>query len=104
MDKEMLESALAIRFDSDAGDNITIRDYLHRLLSRVWELGEAFSGKRPFGNSGWDYELYQPLVRAGLIPGALDEDGYIDEVDSAKGAAFVQSLIDHVFREDPTHD
>jgi hypothetical protein len=50
------EAALNIRFDSDAGDNITVRDYLFKILMMVWD--EGFDGKRPFGNSGWDHELY----------------------------------------------
>jgi hypothetical protein len=48
-----MQGALELRFDSDAGDNITIRDYLRILLETLWEEGEGFSGKRPFGNSGW---------------------------------------------------
>ena len=38
-------AALEIRFDSDAGDDITIRDYLHKLLKTLWNEGEGFSGK-----------------------------------------------------------
>lgn len=52
--------------DNDAGA-ATIRDYLTKLLLGVWEHKEGFDGKRPFGNSGWDYELYDGLARAGLI-------------------------------------
>ena len=92
-----LDAALEVRFDSDAGDGLTVREYLHRLLSLLWELGDGFSGKRPFGNSGWDYELYQPLVRAGFISGALDEDGWLDDVDCEQGSGFVQRLIDRAF-------
>lgn len=91
-DKSLI-NALEIRFDSDAGDNLTVRDYLHELLSRLWERGEGFSGKRPFGNSGWDYELYAPLVAGGFIPGTLDEDGYVDTVDKKIAEAYVFKLI-----------
>jgi hypothetical protein len=52
--------------DCDAGANITVRDYLFELLIAVWDEGESFSGKRPFGNSGWEYDLYAPLIQAGL--------------------------------------
>lgn len=58
--------------DNDAGA-ATVRDYLIRLLALAWEHEEAFNGKRPFGNSGWQYEVYAPIVRAGLLPGAFDE-------------------------------
>lgn len=52
----------------------TIRDYLLSLLYTVWDKGEGFSGKRPFGNSGWEWELHWALSDAGLI----DEDDDIN--------------------------
>lgn len=55
----------------------TVRGYLIALLAAVWEHGEDFSGKRPFGNSGWTWDLYGALVKAGHIDGTFDEDGYI---------------------------
>lgn len=61
----------------------TVRDYLIELLARLWIEEEGFSAKRPFGNSGWAYEVYTPLIAAGLIDGTLDEDGYVDEIDVA---------------------
>lgn len=71
-----LNDALEVRFDSDAGDDLTVRQYLHALLSALWREGECFSGKRPFGNSGWEHELYAPLAKAGFIDlGVVDEDG-----------------------------
>ena len=71
-----LGDALEISFDSDAGDAMTVRQYLHALLRAVWEDQEGFSGKRPFGNSGWEHDLYGPLAKAGFVDlGPLDEDG-----------------------------
>lgn len=58
--------------DNDANAE-TVRDYLVALLLEVWDQEQGFSGKRPFGNSGWQYEIYVPLIRAGLVPGSLDE-------------------------------
>lgn len=55
----------------------TIGEYLILLLSAVWEEGECFSGKRPFGNSGWYMELYIALVKGGFVKGSFyehDED------------------------------
>jgi hypothetical protein len=63
---------------ADAADAATVRGYLVELLRRLWVEGEGFSGKRPFGDSGWEYDLYEPLVKAGLVAGAtLDEDGFL---------------------------
>lgn len=60
----------------------TVKDYLRALLSKLWADGESFGGKRPFGNSGWEHDLYQPLLAAGLVKGEIDSDGYIETIDS----------------------
>ncbi len=97
--KTNLKEALDIRFDSDAGNNITIRDYLRILLETLWCDGESFSGKRPFGNSGWESELYRPLVKHGFVRGTLDEDGYIKTFDSDTANKLVFDMIRFIFKE-----
>jgi len=88
--EEMLNLPLG---ENDALEpNNTIKDYLKELLMRLWSETEGFSGKRPFGNSGWEYELYKPLVVAGVIAGTVDEDG-IDNVDTDAGDQIIFSLI-----------
>lgn len=59
----------------------TIRGYLKCLLTTLWKEGESFSGKRPLGNSGWEHELYVPLIAAGVVKGKLDSDGYTVDLD-----------------------
>lgn len=61
---EILAMPMAPGNDADAED---IRDYLTTLLGAVWRDREAFNGKRPFGNSGWQYEIYDALARAGVV-------------------------------------
>lgn len=90
------DKALDLRFDSDAGDDLSIREYLCELLLVLWAEGEGFSGKRPFGNSGWEHDLYKPLIKAKLVPGELDEDGYLETVDQFKADALVRKLIEHM--------
>ncbi len=34
--------------------------------------GEGFSGKRPFGNSCWESDLYWPLAKADVIEGGTE--------------------------------
>lgn len=92
------QRALAVRFDSDAGENLSVREYLQKLLETLWEEQEGFSGKRPFGNSGWDFELYVPLIREKFITGALDEYGYVAEFHLEEAQAFVAALIREVFK------
>ena len=71
----------------------TVRDYLVELLARLWIEEEGFSAKRPFGNSGWAYEVYTPLVAAGLIDGTLDEHGYVDEIDLGAADDLIAAAI-----------
>lgn len=84
--------------ENDAGAK-TIRDYLRLLLLELWEEQEAFSAKRPFGNSGWDYELYIPLIEAGVVEGELDEYGYILEVEEDKAFNIIKKLIEEIWNE-----
>lgn len=97
MDNKKFQDALNIRFDSDAGKNITIRDYLMKLLTKVWNEGEEFNGKRPFGNSGWQYNLYQPLIKYGFVKGKLDEYEYIETLNEKQADDFVLDMIKFVF-------
>lgn len=70
--------------ENDAGAS-TIREYLQELLITLLAEEECFSGKRPFGNSGWLGDLAEPLVKAGLVKGQLADDGeggqYLDGYD-----------------------
>jgi len=68
--------------DNESGAR-TVRGYLIRLLAELWNEGEGFSSKRPFGNSGWEHDLYLPLIKAGVVAGTLDEDGYLDDFPDA---------------------
>lgn len=78
---------------SDLNETITLRQYLYDLMSTLWCEQDGFSGKRPFGNSGWDYEIYLPLVEAGLVKGEIDEDGYITKLDDVEANEFVLTKI-----------
>lgn len=79
------------------GKNITIRDYLYKLLTSLWVNAAEFSGKRPFGNGNWKFGIYKELIVSGFIPGTLDEDGYIGEAWYKKADKFVQEMIKAVF-------
>lgn len=77
----------------DLSQEITIKEYLKELLQRVWKEGESFSGKRPFGNSGWQADLYLPLIAAGFITGTVDEDGYLEDCDEKAGDELISEII-----------
>ena len=60
----------------------TVRDYFKALLLKLWKEEEGFTGKRPFGNSGWQsHDLGKTLIKAGVVKGELDEDGYVESYD-----------------------
>jgi hypothetical protein len=77
---------------NDAGAK-TVREYFHILLSKLWAEAEGFSGKRPFGNGSWQYDLYEVLITNGFIEGKLDEDGYVDTLNHKTADAYIQELI-----------
>lgn len=72
---------LKLPMEPNDADAETVGDYLATLLATVWIEGEGFSGKRPFGNSGWHYEIYSTLAKAGLVDGSFDEYGYVETMD-----------------------
>jgi hypothetical protein len=63
------------------------------LLAEVWREEEGFSGKRPFGNSDWQHDLMIPLVKAKVIEGKLDVDGYIEDYDRKNGERAIADAI-----------
>jgi hypothetical protein len=84
---------LDVTMEPNDSDATTIRGYLCALAAAVWNEGEGFSGKRPFGNSGWDSDLYLALVKADLIEGVLDEDGYLEDADWDQGRDLINEAI-----------
>ena len=81
MTKLEIQKILSISFFSDDLErNVTIKEYLKELLLVLWSQQEGFSGKRPFGNSGWSWDLYKALIENGVKCGSLDSDGYVEHV------------------------
>lgn len=83
--KEIL--ALPMKPNDAAAD--TIRDYMKTLLVQLLTELDGFSGKRPFGNSGWEYDLFAALISGGKIEGRLDQDGFVAKVDNRKAQAMI---------------
>lgn len=89
------EEILDIEFENMRRDKITIRDYLKELLVTLWEEGESFSGKRPFGDSGWEYEIFGALVDNKVIHGTNED--YCLDLDEDEALKLVIKLINYVF-------
>jgi hypothetical protein len=94
-----VEAVLAAPLEYEHGSG-TVRSYLHDLLTTLWAEGEGFSGKRPFGNSGWDYGLKVALAKAGILAATFDEDGdlnYLLQEERRRGDRLIKQAIDYVF-------
>lgn len=92
-EKPMEPSILDLPMGRNDAKATTVRDYLKALLSELWREEEGFSGKRPFGNSGWKYEVFKALIDGGAIAGKLDEHGYVEQIDSDAADRLVQKAI-----------
>jgi hypothetical protein len=75
--------------ENDSGAS-TVRGYLVALLRVAWEAGDS---SRPWGNSGWQHDLYHAMTDAGLARIGYDEDGYATEPDTAPSYAEANALI-----------
>jgi hypothetical protein len=84
--------------ENDA-DALTIGEYFYMLLIMVWRDKEGFSGKRPFGNSGWDHEVYASLVKAGVVEGKFDDDWYIIDCNYNKADKLIYNAILDMFKQ-----
>lgn len=72
---------------------VSIREYLCALLTKLWNEGESFKGKAPWGNSGWEYELQYALVAAGAVPGDIEPDGDEQVVTNCHDEAAANTII-----------
>jgi len=96
---DFYEKVLNTKIEShDFNDPITLKRYLQKLLTTLIDEEESFSGKRPFGNSGWLWDVYLALIKAGHIPGKLDEDGYIEEIETKDADNLINNCIEHLFK------
>ena len=68
--------------ESNDAEAETVRAYLKALLYAVWSKGEGFSGKRPFGNSGWEYDLYAALEPAGITEREAQNDAIFSAIEA----------------------
>jgi hypothetical protein len=106
--EEKIHRAAAVIVKGDLGEQSLV-DYLKSLLTTLWEEQDGFSGKRPFGNSGWQYDVWIAFIKAGLITGELDADGCVKDCDDKEGDALVLAVIKRMnvssgeYKDEPMH-
>lgn len=64
--EDFLDKVLEEKF-IDYNWEFTIPEYIIELGKRVWIEGESFSGKRAFGDSGWQWILKEQLEEKGYL-------------------------------------
>jgi len=77
--------------------DVTIAEYLKELLLTMWKEKEGFSGKRPFGNSGWEYDVYKCLIVNNIVEGVIDNDGYVKDCNCDKADEIIKECINYIF-------
>jgi hypothetical protein len=93
-----LTKALDTKIFCDRDNSImSIREYLYELFSDLFHQGEDFNSKRPWGNSGWQFDVYTALIREGILPGMLDSEGFLNNCDEDECKKFVIEMIKFVF-------
>ena len=95
--EERISRVLECECECD-GEATTISEYLFRLLAKLWEEKECFSGKRPFGNSGWECDIYIALVRGKFVSGKIDDSGCLDDIDQKTADELIKDAIGYAFR------
>ncbi len=76
--KSLVEIGNIRFYCDDLGEEVTIVEWLRKLLSTIWIEQDQFSGKRPFGNSSWSWDPVPALHQAGIVNCKVDEDGFIE--------------------------
>lgn len=94
------QEILALPMEENDGAAENIGQYFASLLHTLWIEGEGFSGKRPFGNSGWESDVEKALIRANAVEGRIDEDGYIETVDSNAAESIILDTIRFLYKAD----
>lgn len=95
------EELLDLTVDDNTLGPMKLGDFLCKLVQTLREEGEGFSGKRPFGNSGWRHGVYAALVKAKVIDGKFDEDDYLTKYDREAGDRIIGDAIQQMWRSAP---
>jgi len=96
------QQILAIPMQDNDAKAKTIYQYLQAISRRVWIESEGFSGKRPFGNSGWEHDLYIALAKAGAIQSEYDEEiEEFTDYDTSTADILINQALDFLENADP---
>lgn len=81
---------------------LSLREYLRLMLSELWQRHSDFDGKRPYGFSGWKFDVYKAMILGGFLEGTLDADGFVQTLskeDREQADIMIWEEIWRVFRD-----
>lgn len=84
---EQLAAALEFEVAAGEGKTVPLREFFVLILGQLWEEADEFSGKRPFGNSGWYFEIIWGLIDDGVAESETEAHNLV--------AAAIRSLAAH---------
>lgn len=93
----IVEQILACPMDQNDAYADTVGEYLSELLKEVWTQEQGFSGKRPFGNSAWQWEVYEALGKAGIIQVTYNEWEEPELADHSEVDTLIRQAIEFAF-------
>lgn len=73
----------------------TVAEFLGAILTALWVEGECFSGKRPLGNSDWQWQVHMSLAKAGFVDTIInkwDEEDISDSDLDALDDLIIQAI------------
>ena len=76
----------------ELGDNDSGKATLGGFLAGMIDL----ETKRPYGNSGWVWDLYAALVRAGKIDGTFNEYDEVENIDTRAANALIEQAAKEI--------
>jgi hypothetical protein len=89
------QQILDLPLDHNDADAATVREYLVTLLAVIWDDGDDL---HPFGNSGWKWDLFRALVKAGYANNPFDEVGHYVTPNNDFDKRAAEKLIDSAIR------
>jgi hypothetical protein len=79
---------------SNSAEATSVREYLAAMLTVAMQM------KRPFGFSGWRYELYRAMAKAGLLTARYDAAGDVElaSIDMNRADELLDAAVEAIRR------
>lgn len=72
------------------GQQTTLYEYLAGLLRDLWRQGPRFEAKRPYGDTDWQWQVYEAMAKAQLIDAWWSPEGALERIDRRVADAIIE--------------